>query len=104
MTLDDAERLIDQVVYISEIDASFERVRAITDFRRDETEARVLYICRRSGSDDLYILKCKVQYGYLPLASLASTMSNCGIKEHHRSSLAVLSRPYPDRVNTLLTN
>ena len=49
--------------------------QAITDFRKDDTEARVLYVCKRvkpndlevngacqeDGKDDLYVLKCKVQ-------------------------------------------
>lgn len=75
-TLDDADLLLDPIIEFPEINAAFERVRPITDFRKDDAEARVLYICRRitpdgqatngdSGQPDrekLYVLKCKVQY------------------------------------------
>lgn len=72
LTAEDADRLLDAVVEFPEINSSFERVRPITDFRKDDNEARILYICRRlqpegqNGSSDdkyknLYILKCKVQ-------------------------------------------
>lgn len=72
LTPEDADRLLDPIVEFPEINATFERVRNITDFRKDDNEARILYICRRlqpggenvNGEDDkrnLYILKCKVQ-------------------------------------------
>lgn len=71
LTLEDADRILDPVVEFPEINAVFERVRPITDFRKDDEEARVLFLCRRvkpdgqqlngDGKDDLYILKCKVQ-------------------------------------------
>lgn len=75
LTVDYADSLIDKVVQFPEINASFERIKSITDFRRDETEARILYICRpvqpgaedsgyNSSEDDSresFILKCKIQ-------------------------------------------
>jgi hypothetical protein len=75
LTLDDADRLLEAIVDFPGAVDQFERVQPITDFRKDDTEARVLYICRRikpgnivangigekDGKDDLYILKCKVQ-------------------------------------------
>ena len=76
LTVDDADRLLDRVVHFPQIGAKFERIRPITDFRKDDAEARILYICRRvdpdleivNGSvqhdspDELYVLKCKIQY------------------------------------------
>ncbi|CAK4034618.1 Hypothetical predicted protein [Lecanosticta acicola] len=74
LTLDDADHLLEPNVTVPGVEAVFERVRAMTDFRKDDVEARVLFICRRRGAggsnasnssgedgDDLYILKCKVQ-------------------------------------------
>lgn len=72
LTLEDADRLLDPIVDFPEVDSAFERIRPITDFRKDDNEARILYICRRiqparprlTGEDDLgnlHILKCKVQ-------------------------------------------
>lgn len=71
LTAEDADGLLDRVVVFPEINAAFERIRPITDFRKDDNEARILYICRRvkpdgqngnvDGAEDLYILKCKVQ-------------------------------------------
>ena len=75
LTIEDADRLLEPVVDLPDVDAVFERVRPITDFRKDDNEARILYICRRIDAkgglsngevpqdkkDDLYILKCKVQ-------------------------------------------
>ena len=76
LTVEDADRLLESVVHFPRINATFERGRPITDFRKDDAEARVLYICRRiqpadqetngdvpkHSTDDLYVLKCKVQY------------------------------------------
>ena len=75
LTLEDSDRLLEPIVDFPEIDALFERISPLTDFRKDDAEARVLYICRRikadglemkgenqeDGKDDLYVLKCKVQ-------------------------------------------
>lgn len=72
LTVEDADRLLEQRVCFPEHDAVFERVRPITDFRRDGGEARILYICERKpdpswqldGQNDgnaLYVLKCKIQ-------------------------------------------
>lgn len=72
LTTADADRLLDPIVGFPEIDSAFERIRPITDFRKDDNEARILYLCRRlqpdgkdlNGGDEksnLYILKCKVQ-------------------------------------------
>jgi hypothetical protein len=75
LTLDDADRLLEPIVDFPGEGFLFERLRPITNFRKDDTEARVLYICRRiksddveandisqeDGKDDLYVLKCKVQ-------------------------------------------
>lgn len=75
LTLEDADRLLDAVVDFPDLGAAFERVRPLTDFRKDDAEARVLYICRRTQpdgvagngndltdmNDDLFVLKCKVQ-------------------------------------------
>lgn len=76
-TIEDADTLLDRIVTFPEINASFERLKPITDFRKDDAEARILYICRRvksgeqnpttaatNGEDkeDLYVLKCKVQF------------------------------------------
>ncbi|KAF2482000.1 hypothetical protein BDY17DRAFT_300073 [Neohortaea acidophila] len=75
LTVEDADRLLDTTVVFPDINAAFQRLQPITNFRKDDTEARILYICRRvalgdavadSGVDqgsegDLYILKCKVQ-------------------------------------------
>lgn len=72
LTLEDADHLLDLIVDFPDINAAFERVKPITDFRKDDAEARVLYICRRiqpdgqsggqqDGKDELFVLKCKVQ-------------------------------------------
>ncbi|PPJ59369.1 hypothetical protein CBER1_11708 [Cercospora berteroae] len=75
LTVQDAEALLDAVVDFPDINARFERVRPITNFRKDDSEARILYICRKlphadgtlsNGSSDaedsqLFVLKCKVQ-------------------------------------------
>lgn len=72
LTAEDADRLLDPIVDFPEINSAFERIRPITDFRKDDNEARILYLCRRIQSDgknghsdgkkeDLYILKCKIQ-------------------------------------------
>lgn len=72
LTIADAERLLDSVVEFPEIESAFERIRPITDFRKDDNEARILYLCRRVQVDatketiedksrNLYILKCKIQ-------------------------------------------
>lgn len=82
LTVEDADRLLDTTVVFPEINAAFQRLQPITNFRKDDSEARILYICRRvalgdavaddgvdQGSEgDLYILKCKVQY--VPPATL----------------------------------
>ena len=88
LTLEDADRLLDPIIEFPEINTAFERLRPITDFRKDDTEARVLYICRRrrlkqdvvddarrnGDEDELYVLKCKVQcvlvFLFSPLISL----------------------------------
>lgn len=41
LTLAQADELLDKVVEFPDIDAKFERVRPITDFRKDDYEARV---------------------------------------------------------------
>lgn len=72
LTLEDAERLLDPILHFPEMNMAFERLRPITDFRKDDAEARVLYVCRRiqpssvndgqkDGKDELFVLKCKVQ-------------------------------------------
>lgn len=72
LTAEDADRLLDPIVEFPEIDFAFERIRPITDFRKDDSEARILYLCRRlpldkktdnveGKKDDLYVLKCKIQ-------------------------------------------
>ena len=68
LTVEDADRLLEPIVDFSEINAVFERIRPLTDFRKDDAEARILYVCRRikgehdeDRGDDLYVLKCKVQ-------------------------------------------
>ena len=75
LTLEDADRLLEPFVEFPDVGAIFGRIRPLTDFRKDDAEARVLYICRRIGpesttdsngagtirKDDLYVLKCKVQ-------------------------------------------
>lgn len=75
LTVEDADRLLEPIVDFPDKGLSFERVRPITDFRKDDMEARILYICKRidqggqevngfshsEGKDDLYVLKCKVQ-------------------------------------------
>lgn len=74
LTVEDADRLLEPIV---EFDNGllFERVKPITDFRKDDTEARILYLCRRLDSNtpslngnaqaetnnELFVLKCKVQ-------------------------------------------
>ena len=74
LTVEDADRLLEPIVEF-ENGLLFERIRPITDFRKDDTEARILYICRRldpdaqnrnetdpiDGKEDLFVLKCKVQ-------------------------------------------
>lgn len=65
----DPESFLDRIV---EIDGTrFERLRPITDYRRDPGEARILYLCRRAvidtangyGNDDGdLVMKVKVQY------------------------------------------
>ena len=73
LTIEDADRILDVVVHFPEINASFERLRPITNFRKDDSEARILYLCRRTTSNDsnadsgekdgndIFVLKCKVQ-------------------------------------------
>ena len=75
VTLEDADRLLDAVVEFPDINASFERIRPITNFRKDDHEARILYLCRRvdlggqevngtvqgTKDENLFVLKCKVQ-------------------------------------------
>ncbi|SMR53541.1 unnamed protein product [Zymoseptoria tritici ST99CH_1E4] len=75
LTVDDADRLLDKIINIPERNSAFERLRPITDFRKDDSEARILYICRRvqpkneganddktsPGKDELFVLKCKIQ-------------------------------------------
>lgn len=87
LTIDDADRLLDPIVDFPDIGAAFERVRPITDFRKDDAEARVLYICRRiqlesqiggpqDGKDELFVLKCKVQYVKRPLVHSHSCVTD----------------------------
>ncbi|KAF2210315.1 hypothetical protein CERZMDRAFT_121797 [Cercospora zeae-maydis SCOH1-5] len=76
LTVQDADALLDSVVDFPNISARFERVRPITNFRKDDSEARILYICRKlphaegklsndnltvEGKEERYVLKCKVQ-------------------------------------------
>ena len=75
LTIEDADRLLESIINFPDINAVFERVRPLTDFRKDDDEARILYICRRTktdglelkgesredSKDELYVLKCKVQ-------------------------------------------
>ncbi|KAI5365217.1 hypothetical protein Slin15195_G047540 [Septoria linicola] len=106
LTLAQADELLDKVVEFPEIDAKFERVRPITDFRKDDYEARVLYICRRlpssSSSDDesqdnakasqeeLFILKCKVQAPSVLAGGLKDPVA--GPSEHTTAELQALER------------
>lgn len=72
LTISDADSITDSIVQYSGIEGEFERVRPITDFRKDDTEARILYVYKRkygekreahqSTGDHFYVLKCKVQY------------------------------------------
>lgn len=41
LTLAQADQLLEKVVEFPEINARFERIRPITDFRKDDAEARV---------------------------------------------------------------
>lgn len=75
VTLEDADRILDAVVEFPDINAAFQRIRPITNFRKDDDEARILYLCRRVNpgnqdvngnvqgikNGDLFVLKCKVQ-------------------------------------------
>lgn len=73
LTVEDADRLLEPIVSFPTSNTAFERLQPITDFRKDDTEARILYICRKvqppnsdgdakgEKEDDLYVLKCKVQ-------------------------------------------
>jgi len=59
-----------QVIHFDD-GTSYERLRPITDYRRDPGEARILYICRKvesvrnvplpSSQDAEYVMKIKVQ-------------------------------------------
>lgn len=94
LTAEDADRLLDPIVQFPEIDSVFERVRPITDFRKDDSEARILYICRRvqpkgtivnvEDKNNLYILKCKVQY-------VRTTPSNVTKHTHKNRAPSVLA-------------
>lgn len=67
-----ADGLLDPIVDLPEVGALFERIRPLTDFRKDDNEARILYVCRRINAEgtavngaekeELYVLKCKIQY------------------------------------------
>lgn len=73
-------RILPKAVCFNGVLGEFERVDSITDCRRDATEARILYICRRrqvdgteAGSDVIqtreeksYVLKCKIQSVFGP--------------------------------------
>lgn len=71
LTSEDADRIIPRILEFPDIQAKFERLKPITDFRKDEGEARILYLCRRLPEQDsvhedaekteLVVLKCKVQ-------------------------------------------
>lgn len=68
-------RILPKAVCFNGVLGEFERVDNITDCRRDATEARILYTCRRrqidgteAGGDvvqtreeNTYVLKCKIQ-------------------------------------------
>ena len=41
LTLAQADQLLPKILDFSEINAKFERIRPITDFRKDDNEARV---------------------------------------------------------------
>ena len=47
VTLEDADCILDAVVEFPDLNAAFERIRPITNFRKDDDEARILYLCRR---------------------------------------------------------
>ena len=72
-----ADRLLENPVSFPD-GQCFERLRPITDFRKDPNEARILYLCRRTrnatstfddtnnanghSEEDDFVMKVKVQY------------------------------------------
>ena len=80
VTLQDADRILDKIVHFPSQGAIFER---ITDFRKDDDEARIVYLCRKVQQEGLepvesglYILKCKVQYVQIFHISLKTTSTD----------------------------
>nr|POE48389.1 hypothetical protein CFP56_71019 [Quercus suber] len=70
LTENHADRLLDKVIRFED-GSRYERLEAMTDFRKDDSEARILYTCRRvpehpsminDNSGDLFVMKVKVQY------------------------------------------
>ncbi|KAK4507064.1 hypothetical protein PRZ48_000798 [Zasmidium cellare] len=101
LTVEDADRLLDPIVDFPDIGSAFERVRPITDFRKDDAEARILYICRRiqpeghtggpqDGKDDLFVLKCKVQAPSVLAGGLTTPIP--GPSEHTKDELIALQK------------
>ncbi|KAK0261673.1 hypothetical protein LTR01_001067 [Friedmanniomyces endolithicus] len=66
----DPEAFLDRVVDLDH--SRYERLTAMTDYRRDPGEARILYLCRRlvaggssmteTGSEETFVMKIKIQY------------------------------------------
>ncbi|KAK0320644.1 telomerase inhibitor [Friedmanniomyces endolithicus] len=66
----DPEVFLDRVVDLDH--SRYERLTAMTDYRRDPGEARILYLCRRlvaggssmteTGSEETFVMKIKIQY------------------------------------------
>src|ERR1700761_1394235 len=66
--LGNPEDFLDETVEFPD-GSRFRRLRAITDFRKDPGEARILYICKRIDTDDTdggheteYVIKIKAQW------------------------------------------
>lgn len=66
LTEADADTFLLKVV-VFENGERFERIKAITNFRKDVGVARILFLCRRVGEGDeeggeRFVMKVKVQY------------------------------------------
>lgn len=70
LTEDDADALLEKVVTFKD-GSRYERLKPMTNFRKDEGEARIVYRCRRVSYDsqqveETFVMKVKVQYVLAP--------------------------------------
>jgi len=59
--IDEAAHLLAKTITFPD-GSSFTRHQPLTGLRKDDEEARVLYLCRKDGVDDVeYVMKIKIQ-------------------------------------------